>query len=449
MMETPICDYVKNYTDSDALRLHMPGHKGKNLLGMEMLDITEIDGADVLYAPSGIIRQSEENAAALFGTVRTIYSAEGSSLSIRAMLYLVSLYGRKTGRKPLIAAARNAHKAFMTGAALTDMDVHWLYPAESGNLLSCILDPEMLDAELAAMPEKPIAVYVTSPDYLGNTVDIAALASVCHRHGVLLLADNAHGAYLHFLPGDSRHPIALGADMCCDSAHKTLPVLTGGGYLHIAHRAPAMFAEQADRAMSLFASTSPSYLILQSLDRANRYLTEEYRERLAAFLPTVCGWKEELRRMGFELTGMEETKITIAPKSYGYTGTELAEILQKHNIHCEFADPDYLVLMTTPETGETGIRRAAEVFTGIPRRTPNIETPPPIPRGKKAVSIREAVFAPSRTVAVEESIGHILAAPSVNCPPAVPIVVSGEVIGEDAIQCFRYYGTAFCDVMDV
>lgn len=446
-METPICDYVKTYADSGALRLHMPGHKGKSYLGMEGMDITEIDGADVLYASEGIIRKSEENAAELFGTARTVYSAEGSSLSIRAMLYLALLYGKKIGRRPLIVAARNVHKTFMTGAALLDMDVYWLYPALSGNILSCILTEEMLERELSAMPEKPVAVYVTSPDYLGNTVDIASLSRVCHRYGVLLLVDNAHGSYLHFLP-ESSHPIALGADMCCDSAHKTLPVLTGGGYLHISKNAPEMFCTQAERAMSLFASTSPSYLILQSLDRANAYMADGYRKQLAGFIPKVRGLKEKLHKQGFALTGNEEMKITIAPKSYGYTGTDLSGILQKHNIHCEFADPDYLVLMCTPETGENGLRRATEAFAEIEKRSPITAAPPMIPRGTQAVSLREAMTSPFSTIAAEESKGRILASPSVNCPPAVPIVVSGEVIGEDAIRCFRYYGIDLCDVVD-
>ena len=122
-MDTPICDFVKDYAHNDALRLHMPGHKGQGPLGVESLDITEIGGADVLYAAKGIIRRSQANAAALFGTGRTVYSAEGSSLCIRAMLYLAMLQARADGKTPRIAAGRNAHKAFMTAAALLDLDI--------------------------------------------------------------------------------------------------------------------------------------------------------------------------------------------------------------------------------------------------------------------------------------------------------------------------------------
>ncbi len=273
-MDTPICDFVRQYAAGDSLRLHMPGHKGQPFLGVEELDITEIDGADVLYQAEGIIKRSEENAAALFGTARTVYSAEGSSLSIRAMLDLLLRYGRRMGRPPLIAAGRNAHKVFLTAAALLDLEIAWIFPEERESLVSCRISGEALDGFLSRMARKPIAVYITSPDYLGNVADIAALSAVCHRHGVLLAVDNAHGAYLRFLPAD-RHPSSLGPDVCCDSAHKTLPVLTGGGYLHISKNAPAALGEPVEASMALFASTSPSYLILQSLDMANRYLAED------------------------------------------------------------------------------------------------------------------------------------------------------------------------------
>jgi len=215
-MNTPICDFVKAYGEGNPLRLHMPGHKGVSRLGCEGMDITEIGGADVLYHSAGIIRESEENAAALFGTARTVYSTEGSSLCIRGMLYLAM---QCTGRRRFLAG-RNAHSTFVTAAALLDAEVDWLWGGDA--LTACAVTADSVADALDGMEEPPAAVYITSPDYLGNILPVSAIADVCHARGVLLLVDNAHGAYLRFLPR-SRHPITLGADLCCDSAHKTLP----------------------------------------------------------------------------------------------------------------------------------------------------------------------------------------------------------------------------------
>lgn len=437
-MDTPICDFVRDYATREAIRLHMPGHKGKNLLGAEALDITEIDGADSLYEASGIIRQSEENASALFGCP-TFYSTEGSSQCIRAMLYLAMLHAKQQGKRPVIAAGRNAHKTFLTGAALLDLDVRWLYPKNGGSYLSCNLTTEEVEAVLEA--EKPTAVYLTSPDYLGNVADIEGIAEVCHRHGALLLVDNAHGAYLRFLE-KSRHPMDLGADICCDSAHKTLPVLTGGAYLHCAPE----FRYWVKNALALFGSTSPSYLILQSLDGANPYLAS-LADKLKDFVPRVDAVKKKLSAQGYVLHGQEPLKITISAKPYGYTGQELAEILLNDHIVSEFADPDFLVLMLTPENSPWELDALTEALLSVPGQAPILEKPPRFRPGRRVCSPRDAMLCPMQTLPVAESEGRVLAAATVGCPPAVPIVVSGERIDAHAMECFRYYGITHCSVM--
>ena len=443
-MNTPICDFVRDYAARQALRLHMPGHKGRGPLGVEALDITEIPGADSLYEASGVIRESEENASLLFGCP-TLYSTEGSSLCIRAMLYLALLHAKERGRKPRIVAGRNAHKTFLSAAALLDLDVVWLNPAPGDSYLSCTVSADALDALLKDM-DAPAAVYLTSPDYLGNTVDIAAIAEVCHNHSVLLLVDNAHGAYLRFLP-ESRHPIDLGADICCDSAHKTLPVLTGGAYLHLSPAAPQLCFDQARTALALFGSTSPSYLILQSLDAANLSLSDSYRDSLVRFTAEVDNLKAHLIEKGWLLQGDEPLKLTLRAKPRGYTGAELAQALELENIVCEFADPDFLVLMLTPEVGSDGLARLEAVLNALPLQPAIQDEPPAFHPAVRALSVREAALSPCEALPVERCLGCILAAATVGCPPAVPILVCGERIDEHAIACLRYYGIESCTVV--
>lgn len=445
-MNTPIVDFVRSYADKNALRLHMPGHKGTDFLGIEAFDITEIEGADVLYNSDGIIKQSENNASTLFGTAKTLYSTEGSSLSIRAMLSLIKIYGNTKNKKAFIAAGRNAHKTFITAAALLDFEVDWLTPDSDKNMVSCNITPHFLENYLNLVAEKPLAVYVTSPDYLGNMLHIADLSKICKKYGILLLVDNAHGAYLKFLP-QNLHPIALGADMCCDSAHKTLPVLTGGAYLHISKTAPQMFINSAEAAMSLFASTSPSYLIMQSLDMANKYMADGYKERLKAYIAETADLKSVLKSCGYMLCGDEPLKLTIAPKSYGYTGKELSDILAEKGIICEFADPDFTVMMLNEVIGKDDLIFLKNILLNIPKREEITVFPPELINGKKICSLKEAVFALSEEIPVDESLGRVSATTTVNCPPAIPIVLCGEEITENAIKCFKYYGIKTCSVI--
>ena len=440
-MDTPILDFVEGYAAAKAARLHMPGHKGASFLGCEALDITEIQGADALYEAEGIIAQSEENAAALFGTARTLYSTEGSSQCIRAMLYL-ALTCRKEGMDPVVVAARNVHKAFVYAAALLDLEVVWLWPEDGSSLCACPVTAEGLERTLKTLSAPPAAVYVTSPDYLGNRQEIAALAEVAHRYGTILAVDNAHGAYLHFLSQPS-HPMDLGADICCDSAHKTLPVLTGGAYLHIRQHGP--MAENAKAAMALFGSTSPSYLTLLSLDRCNRYLTGEYPACLAETCRKLAALRDDLRRRGWQVEESDPLRITIsAPKGTG--GTDLAQRLRRGGVECEFADPDYLVLMATPENKDEDYQRLLAALGENTAPAAERTTLPPA-RGERVCSIREAFFRLHERVPAEMALGCVCAAPTVGCPPAIPITVSGERIGPEAAELFRYYGVAQVEVL--
>lgn len=430
-METPIYDFVRGYASSGTLRLHMPGHKGLPRIGCEAMDITEIEGADALYEAEGVIAASEANAAALYGSARTLYSTEGSSQCIRAMVFL-ALQGRGDKTPPRILAGRNAHKAFVYAAALCGAEPDWLRGSPGERMTACTVTPEALEQALRAYGEPPAAVYITSPDYLGRTQDIAALARVCRRFGVPLLVDNAHGAHLRFLPED-RHPISLGADICCDSAHKTLPVLTGGAYLHISPAAPAGYAAAARQAMGLFGSTSPSYLTLCSLDLCNRALAEDLPAALRRLSAQSHSLRYALRTLGWRTLDTEPLHLSIAGD-----GIAMAKRLRSASMEPEYAARDALALLLSPEIMEEAALRLPKALgkNDIPAPAP----PPEMPVPERVLPLRSAVFAPQETVPVSEAVGRICGAPTVACPPAIPVAVSGERIGPEAVRLMEYYG---------
>ncbi|MBR1751354.1 MAG: arginine decarboxylase [Ruminococcus sp.] len=446
-MTTPICDFVTGYAVGKTVRFHMPGHKGVISHGLEPVDITEIKGAGYLYSDEGIIAESEQNASMLFGTEKTLYSTEGSSLSIKTMLAVAATALKKEGERPVILAARNAHKAFIDAAALIDLDVEWLLPRLGGkSICSCDVTPEMVRNKLLSMEKKPLALYITSPDYCGNILDIRGIKTVLQGFDIPLLVDNAHGAYLKFLT-PSLHPVDQGADMCADSAHKTLPVYTGGGYLHISRNADKRFIPPAKGLMSMLASTSPSYLIMQSLDICNLELSGEFPSLLGEAVKRVSEVKSEIASFGFELFGNEPMKICILPNSFGYTGDEVADILRQNGVEPEYSDPYTCVLMPGVKNTADDYEKLLFALSLITRRRPIENTVFKLPNPIRHMSIREAAFSNTRRISVDDALGCICGRSAVSCQPSVPIAVSGEEITADIIKILKRYSIFEIDVL--
>lgn len=414
--------------------MHMPGHKGAGILGFEGMDLTEIYGADELFAAEGIIKESEQNASSLFGCP-TYYSTQGSTLCIQTMCTILCQDAKSKGKKPKILAGRNAHRSFIHAAALLDFEIEWLYG--NSDYLSCKIHAE--DLEKAIIESLPTAVYLTNPDYLGNLLDIQSLASVCKKHNVLLAIDNAHGAYLRFLE-PSLHPIDLGADLCCDSAHKTLPVLTGGAYLHLSDSLNQVWKNDVKHFMEYFSSTSPSYLIMASLDATNEVLDTTFRNSLSECIQRVDGLKNTLVQYGYTILSGEPMKITISTKEFGYTGNEIANLLMECDIYPEFYDSDYIVLMPSPYNTKDDLKRLETCLCGIERKPILINKPPKLEQSKKAMNVRQALFSSSITLDVSKSLGQVCSSVTVSCPPAILPVIPGEVISESSIEVMKYYG---------
>lgn len=414
--------------------MHMPGHKGAGILGFEGMDLTEIYGADELFAAEGIIKESEQNASSLFGCP-TYYSTQGSTLCIQTMCTILCQDAKSKGKKPKILAGRNAHRSFIHAAALLDFEIEWLYG--NSDYLSCKIHAE--DLEKAIIESLPTAVYLTNPDYLGNLLDIQSLASVCKKHNVLLAIDNAHGAYLRFLE-PSLHPIDLGADLCCGSAHKTLPVLTGGAYLHLSDSLNQVWKNDVKHFMEYFSSTSPSYLIMASLDATNEVLDTTFKKSLSECIQRVDGLKNTLTQHGYTILFGEPMKITISTKEFGYTGNEIANLLMECDIYPESYDSDYIVLMPSPYNTKDDLKRLETCLCGIDRKPILINKPPKLEQSKKAMNVRQALFSSSITLDVSKSLGQVCSSVTVSCPPAILPVIPGEVISESSIEVMKYYG---------
>ena len=433
-MKTPIVSFLKSYQEKSPVRMHMPGHKGAGILGFEGMDLTEIYGADELFAAEGIIKESEQNASSLFGCP-TYYSTQGSTLCIQTMCTILCQDAKSKGKKPKILAGRNAHRSFIHAAALLDFDIEWLYG--NSDYLSCKIHAE--DLEKAIIESHPTAVYLTNPDYLGNLLDIKSLASVCKKHNVLLAIDNAHGAYLRFLE-PSLHPIDLGADLCCDSAHKTLPVLTGGAYLHLSESLNQVWKNDVKHFMEYFSSTSPSYLIMASLDATNEVLDTTFKKSLSECIQRVDVLKNALIQHGYTILSGEPMKITISTKEFGYTGNEIANLLMECDIYPEFYDSDYIVLMPSPYNTKDDLKRLETCLCGIERKPILVNKPPKLEQSKKAMNVRQALFSSSITLDVSKSLGQVCSSVTVSCPPAILPVIPGEVISESSIEVMKYYG---------
>ncbi len=470
---TPVADFLFQYDESGASRFHMPGHKGRlpqcmrekdpELEAVLGRDITEVHGADVLSAPTGILAKSEALTTKAFGSRHSFFCAGGSSQTIKAMLSLACtpLYGEP--KHTHIAAGRNAHRSFLAAASLLPVDVSWIpSDAETATLTSCPISPDSLREYLVEKRAEENAVthvYITSPDYLGNMADIAGLAKVCHSEGALLLVDNAHGAYLKFTPTDL-HPLSLGADLVCNSAHKTLPALTGTAYLHVSKNAPSFSDATVREALSLWGSSSPSWLMLESLDLLNCYFEKDIYTDMADCCRAVDEIREKCREMEIPLYGEEPLRISFSVPGHG---PELAGLFRANKMYAEYADPDFLVLMITP--GNTAedfkrlsdflpeIKKIVQMETDTDKERARIHRAMALPtRGdcrlpERVYTLQEAVRRPFTVVPTSESEGRILARPASFCPPAVLPAIPGERIDKAIVECLMYYNISEVPVL--
>ncbi len=433
---SPLYSFIKSYKENKFRRLHMPGHKGQGDIypdefkSIIPFDITEIKGADALFEADGVIGESESIASEIFGVKNTCFSAGGSTLSILAMTAIASGFTKR------ILAVRNSHIAFVNACALTGIEPLWVFPSYDKKTGLCLpVTAEEISANLSENPDIKV-VYITSPDYYGVIADVKKIAEVTHKHGAILMVDNAHGTHLKFCKNDI-HPMTLGADICCDSPHKTLPVLTGGSYIH--SNLDITKAEIKEK-MALFGSTSPSYLIMASLDICNTYLKTRAKSDFSALQEKTEKTEQLLRENGITLLERKTdiTKITIDCRNFGYTDSEISAVLRENKIEPEYSGGGKVVLMPSPFNPDEDFEKIVSalklpVKEAIPY--PEFSSIP-----EKVCGIREARFSPSYFEDIEKTVGKIAAENKITCPPGIPIVVAGEKIGENEKKLLKNSG---------
>ncbi len=435
-MNTPVYDYLLKYADSGFLRMHMPGHKGtecmKNLSSVCKYDITEITDAGNLFSGTGIIAESEKNAGKLFGTKGTFYTTGGSTVGIQTMMALMKYENRH------VIALRNAHHAFLSACVLLDIDVDWVYPEYRESIISGTAPYDIIEEKLQKNPDS--CLYLTSPDYFGSVADISTLSELCHRYDAVLVVDNAHGACLPFYE-KNMHPIANGADLCCDSAHKMLPALTGAAYIHSGNERYLPLVKEMS---ALFATTSPSYLITCSMDLCNDYLDTKIRADLKKSVKLAEALREHISHRFVCEKGPfyhEPLHFTINASKSGINGIVLAEKLRENKVEYEYADDTHIVMLFSPVDTEEKYLRLEKVLDSI-KFTPetHCERNIDFPVLEKCMSIRSAALSPHEEIPVKNAAGRICANVHSPCPPAIPVAVSGEMITEKCTSLMEEYG---------
>lgn len=440
------------YSRGEDYPLHMPGHK-RRLTGdlppqLFELDITEIDGFDDLHHPEGILARLQERAARLYGAEESYCLVNGSTCGILSAISAAVPMGGQ------ILIARNCHKSVYHGAYLRNLKVSYLVPPVREEFGIC----EGVEAEQvrAALEENQdiAAVLIVSPTYEGRIAPVREIAEVVHGFGKILIVDEAHGAHLGLAPCMPENSCMAGADLVIHSVHKTLPSLTQTALLHV--NGPRVDRHLLGRFLRIYQSSSPSYLLLSSIDNAMTILEREGQERLEAFCREFGELTDELascrhlRILKEEKTDrclQDVGKLVIHTGDSGLSGKELYDLLrERYRLQPEMAAGDYVLAMFTVGDSPEGYLRVKEALLEIDHSIREEEAPRQSGAAVGNRELPECVYpvaqawdAPSREWDLEEAPGK-MAAEFVNLyPPGVPLLVPGERIDQRTVEEILHY----------
>lgn len=461
--EQSLYQALSAYSESDFYPCHMPGHKRSPLSG-EMadfyrIDITEISGFDNLHQAEGVLWEAQKRANRLYGTDETFFLVNGSTCGVLAAVMAVTKPGDE------ILLARNCHKSVYHAAILQGLQVRYYQPEmiQAYDIFDGIRPKEI--ARLLDQFPCCKAVVITSPTYEGIISDVAEIAAVVHERGKILIVDEAHGAHLGICGAETEKDKGLDiqskrgaderrADLIIHSLHKTLPSMTQTALLHV--NGDRVDRIKLHKYLSMFQSSSPSYVLMASMDSCVRFLEKYGRERFASMrhhYEAFCKKTENLKhiRIG-KMTDLSENcaladwdigKIVISVKGTNITGKELSDILrEQYHLELEMAAQTYALSMMTLMDEEKGWQRLADALVEIDGRIEEKQTQSVEKNAvfcEMKLSMSEAFHSPREEIPVKNASGRVSADFVMPYPPGIPLVVPGEQINEEAVREIENY----------
>lgn len=452
--ETPLFDALKEYVDRDTLPFHVPGHKKgvgidkefKNFIGENpfKIDVTVFKLVDSLHHPTGPIKKAQELVADAYESHASFFSIHGTSGAIQAMILAVVNDGDK------IIVPRNVHKSVTSGIILSGAVPVFMEPEIDKKLgIAHGVTPETVEKTLKENPDAK-AVLIINPTYYGVATDIKKIADIVHSYDIPLIVDEAHGPHLAFSEKLPMSALKAGADICAQSTHKIIGSLTQGSLLHV--KSKYVDPKRVQQILNLMQTTSPSYIIMASLDCARRQIALEGKDLLQKTIELCKYTRDEINKIpGFYCFGEEvlgkpgsysfdTTKLTISSRELGITGFELDMILaDKYHIQMELSD--FYNVLAVGSFGDTkeGMDRLLSALKEISNDYYGKKDPvqdfldiPAIPT--KILNPREAFYSDKISIPLNESIGKISGEFLLAYPPGIPVLCPGEEITQEVVD---------------
>jgi len=448
----PLFEALAKYLPLDKVAFHTPGHKQgraidpawRDLVGRDIfrMDLTVLPETDCLFHPTGVIKQAQALAAKAYRADRSYFLVNGSTGGNLTMLMGVLFPGDK------VIVPRHTHKSVIAGLIMTGALPVYVHP-EVIRQWDLILNvsPESIRQAVVQNPGAR-AVFVSSPTYHGICCDLEAIVRASHLHDRIVMVDQAHGPHLLFHPGLPTSAMEAGADICVESSHKIISALTQASMLHV--QGPNIDIRDLESVLLLTQSTSPSYLLMASLDLARRQMALQGRK----MLDRAIGLAEGLRRDINHIRGLscltaedvkpfrlDPTKLTVFVDGLGLSGYRVSKLLnQEFDVQAEMADWDHVAFIITIGDGPEECQRLLAALKQVAgryygsRKLGKLKVHFPSNYPPMSLTPREAFFAPYRTIHLKEAVGEIPTEFITVYPPGIPVVVPGERITQEAVE---------------